>query len=165
GGALYKSNAFKNVVVEGVILGTDGRKMSKNYGNYPDPKKLLLEYGGDALRLYLMGSPVMHGEDILISEEQYRNQLKGLILTLWNIYNFFISYALLDKWTPEKNNKSNNVLDRWILSSLNKVIKKITENLNNYDTVSAISGNTTEAAGTATFTVSGSIHHQTLGWF
>ncbi|OGH23449.1 MAG: hypothetical protein A2629_00180 [Candidatus Levybacteria bacterium RIFCSPHIGHO2_01_FULL_41_15] len=139
GGALYKSNAFKNVVVEGVILGTDGRKMSKNYGNYPDPKKLLLEYGGDALRLYLMGSPVMHGEDILISEEQYRNQLKGLILTLWNIYNFFISYALLDKWTPEKNNKSNNVLDRWILSSLNKVIKKITENLNNYDTVSAIS--------------------------
>ncbi len=52
--ALYDSNAFKNVVVTGVILGTDGRKMSKNYGNYPDPKELIQKYGGDALRLYLL---------------------------------------------------------------------------------------------------------------
>ena len=53
-----------------------------------DPKELLQKYGGDALGLYLMGSPVMHGEDIIISEEQYRNQVKGLMLILWNTYNF-----------------------------------------------------------------------------
>jgi len=139
GGALYKSNAFKNVVVEGVILGTDGRKMSKNYGNYPDPKELLQKYGGDALRLYLMGSPVMHGEDIIISEEQYRNQLKGLMLTLWNSYNFFVTYANLDKWVPRKEKESDNILDKWILSLLSKLIRDITKDLDKYDTVSAIS--------------------------
>ncbi|MEK7186360.1 MAG: isoleucine--tRNA ligase [Patescibacteria group bacterium] len=141
GGALYETKAFKNVVVEGVILGTDGRKMSKNYGNYPDPKELIKTYGGDALRLYLMGSPVMHGEDIVISEEQYRNQVKGMMLVLWNIYNFFVSYALLDKWKYDGNDKfvSNNVLDKWILSFLNRLIKDVTESLDKYDTVLAIS--------------------------
>lgn len=127
GAALYKSEAFKNVVVEGVILGTDGRKMSKNYGNYPDPKELLQKYGGDALRLYLMGSPVMHGEDIIISEEHYRNQVKGMLLIFWNVYNFFITNSIADNWKPGKEQKSTHVLDKWILSRLNGNIDDITK--------------------------------------
>lgn len=138
GAALYKSPAFKNVVVEGVILGTDGRKMSKNYGNFPDPKKLIETYGGDALRLYLLGSPVMHGEDIIISEEAYRQQVRGTMLILWNCYNFFVSNANIDSWTREKVN-SENVLDKWILSILNKLINETSEDLDKYDTVAAIS--------------------------
>lgn len=139
GTILYDSKAFKNVAVEGVILGTDGRKMSKNYGNYPDPKELLEKYGGDALRLYLMGSPVMKGEDIIISEENYRNQVKGLLLILWNTYNFFITYALTDEWNPKEDKLDpKNVLDKWILSLLNGLVKNVTENLDNYDTVGAI---------------------------
>ncbi len=165
GAALYKSNAFKNVAVTGVILGSDGRKMSKNFGNYPDPKLSIQKYGGDALRLYLMGSPVMRGEDILISEEHYRNQVKGMMLILWNVYNFFIGYANIDKWeasappvisrrNDEKSHRSSakagdlspasriemtkHVLDRWILSLLNKLIKEVTDDLEKYDTVSAI---------------------------
>lgn len=117
----------KNVLVEGVILGTDGRKMSKNYGNYPDPKEMLNKYGGDALRLYLLGSPVMHGEDILISEEHYRNQVKGFLLILWNVYNFFVSNAISDNWLPQNKINSTSVLDNWILSRLNRNIKDITE--------------------------------------
>jgi isoleucyl-tRNA synthetase len=118
----------KNVLVEGVILGTDGRKMSKNYGNYPDPKEMISKYGGDALRLYLLGSPVMSGEDILIAEEPYRNQVRGILLILWNVYNFFVSNALVDDWKPEnKNGVSDNILDKWILSKLNGSIKNITE--------------------------------------
>lgn len=140
GAALYDSPAFKNVVVEGVILGTDGRKMSKNYGNYPDPKLLLETYGGDALRLYLMGSPVMHGEDIIISEESYKMQVRGMLLILWNTYNFFVSYALVDKWeSGNSQNKSENVLDRWVLSLLNNLVKDVTLALDAYDTVTAIS--------------------------
>ena len=138
GGALYDSPAFKNVVVEGVILGTDGRKMSKNFGNYPDPKELLTKYGGDALRLYLMGSPVMRGEDIIISEENYRNQVRGLMLILWNVYNFFVTYALVDKWEKKRSDVSKNVLDKWILSLLNGLIQNVTNCLDNYDTVGAI---------------------------
>ena len=117
----------KNVLVEGVILGTDGRKMSKNYGNYPDPKEMIGKYGGDALRLYLMGSPVMNGEDMLIAEEPYRNQVRGTLLILWNVYNFFVVNALVDKWTPDKKGKSDNILDKWILSRLNGNIKDLVE--------------------------------------
>lgn len=102
GAALYKEQAFKNVNVTGVILGTDGRKMSKNFKNYPDPREMLDKYGGDALRLYLLGSPVMHGEDILISEDHYKQQVRGTMLILWNVYNFFVTYANLDSWSPKK---------------------------------------------------------------
>ncbi len=122
--ALYDSHAFKNVVVSGVILGSDGRKMSKNYGNYPDPKEMLQTYGGDALRLYLLGSPVMHGEDIRISAVDYRNQVRGILLLLWNVYNFFVTYALADKWFPSTDVWTpTHVMDRWILSRMHGNIK------------------------------------------
>lgn len=129
GTALYDSHAFDHVLVTGVILGTDGRKMSKNYGNYPDPKELLAKYGADALRLYLMGSPVMNGEDIRISEVDYRSQVGGLLLVLWNVYNFLVTYANIDNWQPTNDRpKSSHVLDRWILSRLEGNIKNLTEN-------------------------------------
>ncbi len=131
-----KNKLAENVVVTGVILGTDGRKMSKNYGNYPDPKEMLEKYGGDALRLYLMGSPVMRGEDILISEEQYRDQIKNFILPMWNIYNFFVLYANLDGWNPDQDSVTNkNILDEWLESLLNKLIIETTKNLEEYNTV------------------------------
>ena len=142
GTALYDSPAFKNVLVEGVILGTDGRKMSKNFKNYPDPKEMLTMYGGDALRLYLLGSPVMKGEDIRISEVEYRNQVRGMLLILWNVYNFFVTYANADQWSPsgqKTNNESGqarmtNVLDRWILSRLQNITKLITRGYEEYNT-------------------------------
>ena len=114
GTAIFDSKAFKNVAVTGVILGTDGRKMSKNYHNYPDPKELLQKYGGDALRLYLMGSPVMKGEDILISEDQYRLQVRGLMLILWNVYNFFITYANIDKWATSNKQQATRRHDNFL---------------------------------------------------
>lgn len=143
GAALYDSPAFKNVVVEGVILGTDGRKMSKNYGNFPDPKKLIETYGGDALRMYLLGSPVMNGEDIRISEIDYRDQVRGTLLILWNVYNFFVTYALIDGWDKNKQyvfGEKPNSLDKWILSRLNGLTGEMSRNLDSYNTVGAING-------------------------
>ncbi len=142
GAALYKQQAFKNVSVTGVILGTDGRKMSKNFKNYPDPAEMLEKYGGDALRLYLLGTPVMSGEDILISEDQYKLQLRTTMLILWNTYNFFITYANLDEWKPSDKTfdsaQATNVLDQWILTLLEQVKADVTKSLDNYDTVSTI---------------------------
>lgn len=142
GGALYKSQAFKNVSVTGVILGTDGRKMSKNFKNYPDPAEMLQKYGGDALRLYLLSTPVMHGEDIIISEEQYKMQVRSTMLILWNVYNFFVTYANLDGWDVKKHHdlakRSDNVLDEWIISLLEQSEIEITKSLDTYDTVAAI---------------------------
>lgn len=125
--ALYDRPAFKNVVVTGVILGTDGRKMSKNYGNYPDPKEMLQKYGGDALRLYLLGTPVMHGEDIRISEIDYRNQVRGTLLLLWNVYNFFVTYASIDNWQPAAGpHEAHHLMDKWILSKMHRSIGNMT---------------------------------------
>ncbi len=140
--ALYHSIAFKNVLVTGVILGTDGRKMSKNFGNYPDPKEMLSQNGGDALRLYLLGSAVMNGEDICISAREYRDQTKGFLLILWNVYNFFITYANLNNFTPNSEPQtpnSKNILDQWILTLTDKLIADTTKSLDNYDTPLAIS--------------------------
>lgn len=141
GGALYKEQAFKNVTVTGVILGTDGRKMSKNFKNYPDPAEMLGKYGGDALRLYLLGSPVMHGEDILISEDAYKMQVRGTMLILWNVYNFFVTYANLDSWSPKAQSGeriAHNVLDNWIVELLEQLKSDVSKSLDSYDTVAAI---------------------------
>ena len=142
GTALYDSPAFKNVVVTGVILGTDGRKMSKNFGNYPDPKMLIEKYGGDALRLYLMGSPVMKGEDIVISEEDYKNYVRSFLLPLWNVYNFFVTYANAGGWSEkdlDKNFKPKNVLDKWILSRMNVSTRDVENAYEKFDTQGIVS--------------------------
>jgi isoleucyl-tRNA synthetase len=138
GAALYQSPAFKNVGVEGVILGTDGRKMSKNYGNYPDPKELLQKYGGDALRLYLLSSPVMNGEDILISEEEYRNQVKGTLLILWNCYSFFIGYVNVSAWDCALKIGKLTILDRWILARLTQLVLAVNVSLNKFNTIESL---------------------------
>ena len=148
----------RNVLVEGVILGTDGRKMSKNFKNYPDPKEMLQKYGGDALRLYLLSTPVMNGEDIIISEDHYKQQVRSTMLILWNVYNFFITYANLDGWEYGTENgpacrpastrpnrgeqgrepRAENVLDEWILALLHNLVTDVTTSLDRYDTVVAI---------------------------
>lgn len=138
GAALYESPSFKDVLVTGVVLGTDGRKMSKNYGNYPDPKKLMQEYGGDALRLYLMGSPVMKGEDMKISEEAYRSEVKGMLLTLWNVYNFFVTFANAHNFDRSNLTKSVDPLDSYIKSRLNQTNSAVTASYKEYNTESVV---------------------------
>lgn len=137
GTALYDSPAFRNVLVEGVMLGTDGRKMSKNYNNYPDPKELMQRYGGDALRLYLLGSPIMKGEDVNFSNDGVPEATRGFMLILWNCYKYFVDYATTFEW--ENSNLENlNILDIWILSKLSKLIADVTKSYEKYDTFSAI---------------------------
>ena len=106
--ALFNKNSFKNVITTGVIFGTDGRKMSKSYGNYPDPKEILNKYGAEPLRMYFMTSRIMLGEDINFSEEGLKEQLKSFILPLWNSYSFFVTYANLANYTPKEELIHNN---------------------------------------------------------
>ena len=131
--ALYQKRSFNNVVVTGVIMGNDGRKMSKNYGNYPDPKDSIIKYGADALRLYLMGSPIVAGEDISIAETEWQIELRTTLNTLWNSYRFFSENAATANYDySDKNPKSNNVLDQWVLSRLAETEKKVDEYLTAY---------------------------------
>ena len=124
---LFNSPCFKNVVVTGVLAGTDGRKMSKSYGNYPNPKGVLKKYGADALRLYFMGSVIMLGQDMNITKgEAIEEQVKTVLLPLWNSYRFFVTFANLHQWNPSKDTSYHlspityHLLDRWILSRLNQ---------------------------------------------
>ena len=129
--ALMSKNCFKNVIVTGVIMGTDGRKMSKSYGNYPDPKKVLQRYGGDALRLYLMGSPIMSGENINISEKGIENAYRKILLILWNSYRYFVTFASLKDFEAE-NKPTSNILDKWIKARLKLLHQKVSNNLDKY---------------------------------
>lgn len=137
--ALFQTHCFENVIVQGVIMGNDGRKMSKNYGNYPDPKDYLIKYGADSLRLYLMGSPIMVGQDIVISETDWQEQLKTTLMLLWNSYKFFVNYAGLDNWEPKVEMAGvPTKLDLWILSRLNETVLEIDKQLAAYHVPKAV---------------------------
>ncbi len=132
---LFGEEAFKNVVVTGTIAGNDGRKMSKSYGNYTDPKILLEKFSADALRYLLVSSPLLNGEDFALIDKDVADVQRKLG-TLWNSYSFFVMYANVDGWKPNQDGKlvkSDNVLDQWIVSRLHKLIKNIDAEMQKYD--------------------------------
>ncbi|MBR9702289.1 isoleucine--tRNA ligase [Candidatus Pacearchaeota archaeon] len=133
--SLFGSESFKNVVCHGVLAGTDGRKMSKSYGNYPDPKETLERYGGDAIRMYFLSSQLFVGGDMNLSEEDIKNSLRKNVMLLWNIYKFY--ELSTDKKVKIKKTKSKNLLDRWIIARLNQLIKDVTNNMEEYNLPSA----------------------------
>ena len=126
--ALFSSETFKNVIVTGVLAGSDGRKMSKSFGNYTDPKIILDQYGSDALRMYFMSSPIMLGGDMNFSEHDVQETLRRNVILVWNVFNFYNLYA-----KKFKQEKSSHVLDRWILSRLNETIEKTTSCFEQYN--------------------------------
>jgi isoleucyl-tRNA synthetase len=138
GVALFGTPPFKNVVVNGMILAEDGKKMSKRLKNYPDPSIIFEKYGADALRFYLMNSPAVKAEPLRFSERGVENVVKNVILPIWNAYSFFVTYSNIDKWRPKQVNakhakKLSNKLDRWILSELHALIKEVTEEMDQYN--------------------------------
>ena len=135
--ALFDSVAFKNCITTGMILAEDGRKMSKSLKNYPDPEELLNSYGGDSLRAYLINSPVVRGEPLKFSEEGVKLVTRNIILPLWNSFSFFSTYANADDITFEDLEKASPVedrpmMDRWIISSMQSLIKTVNEKMENY---------------------------------
>jgi len=138
--ALFDKPAFRNVVVNGLVLAGDGKKMSKRLKNYPDPVYMLDTYGADALRLYLIYSPVVKAEDLRFSEEGVKHVLRHLLIPLWNAYSFFVTYANIDGWTTEKmtDKPSANVLDRWIHSSLETLVSDVTAAMDDYELQRAV---------------------------
>jgi isoleucyl-tRNA synthetase len=138
--ALFDRPAFRNVIVNGLVLASDGRKMSKRLKNYPDPAKILDSYGADALRLYLMNSPVVRAEDLCFSEDGIQHNMRHLLIPLWNAYSFFVSYANIDGWTPAAiaARTGTNLLDRWILSSLESLVRDVTAAMDSYDLQRAV---------------------------
>jgi Isoleucyl-tRNA synthetase len=136
GTALFDTPAFNNCVVNGFVLAEDGKKMSKRLKNYPDPNDMMNKYGADTVRLYMLNSPAVRGEDLRFSEKGLIETTRQLLLPLWNSLIFLTTYAKIDGWEPNPENlkvKNNNPLDRWILSRLNKLFGEVQKEMDRYD--------------------------------
>lgn len=132
--ALFNKPAFKNVVVNGIVLAEDGAKMSKRLRNYPDPSLVVQKYGADAVRLYMMHSPAVKADDLCFKESGVELVLRQVLIPLWNAYSFFVTYARIYQWEPKPVPANPEaVIDRWMLSLLNKLIKQVEEGMDDYD--------------------------------
>ena len=133
GVGLFGKAPFKNVIVNGMILAEDGKKMSKSLKNYPDPEKVLNEHGADALRLYMIDSQAVRAEELRFSDKGVREIVRRISLRWWNSYSFFTNYASIDGFKPRGDYaNSPNQLDQWILSRLNSLIQKTNEEMAAY---------------------------------
>jgi isoleucyl-tRNA synthetase len=127
---------FRNVMTTGTILGEDGTKMSKSKGNYPDANIVIEKYGADALRFYLLTSPVVTGEDVSFSEKTVAETARRVNMLLYNVWSFYRTYTqskIDDSVVPDES----YVLDRWILARLQQTHALVTKDLDAYTTVRA----------------------------
>ena len=134
--ALFEKSAFKNIIVNGLLLAEDGKKMSKSLNNYPDPNELIEKYGADAIRLYLLNCAAIKGEEYRFSEKSLREIVKNQLLPLWSVVSFFTTYANIDNWEYQKFTdikNFSNPLDIWIIAKLHQLIIKVKTEMDNYD--------------------------------
>ena len=133
---VFDRTPYRNVVCLALIVDADGRKMSTSRGNVIDPWVVLDERGADALRWYFFsaGSPWTTRR---VSDAGIEESANRFLLTLWNTYSFFVTYANLDRWTPDDAAPARHVLDRWIRSRLHRTVGEVTDALENYDALGA----------------------------
>lgn len=135
--ALFGKPSFKNVICTGLIMAADGKKMSKSQKNFADPMDVMEKFGADALRVYLLSSPVVEAESVNFAERDIETIQRSIFGTLWNVRAFYLMYAGNERIEIEKP-KSTHILDRWMLGRLSQVTKEATEAMERYDLVGAI---------------------------
>lgn len=140
--ALFGSEAFRNVITTGTLAGNDGRKMSKSLGNYTDPNELMDKFSADSLRLLLIGSPLLNGEDFSLLDKDVGDVARKLSM-IWNMYDFFTMYAEVDGWEfdgklEDPSESLTNPLDQWIVSRVHQLNGEISVHMEAYDLPSAV---------------------------
>ncbi|MCH2174226.1 MAG: isoleucine--tRNA ligase [Lentisphaeria bacterium] len=136
--ALFQKPAFKNVIVNGLILGDDGEKMSKSKKNYPPIEGVLDSYGADAMRLCLLSSPVVRGEFMAFTEQSVKETMRNVLIPFWNSYSFFVTYANVDNWQPKDQVQTlptqlDNPLDQWVISRLEGMVADVAQAIEAYE--------------------------------
>jgi len=133
--ALNQSRAFDNVIANGIVLAEDGKKMAKRLKNYPEPELIMDKYGADALRYYLLSSPVMAAENLNFSEAGVKEAFQKVVMLAGNILQF---YKLYEQPGEPIAVKPENILDRWLVAKLNGLIQEVTEAMDSYELVRAV---------------------------
>jgi isoleucyl-tRNA synthetase len=135
--AIFDRPAFATCVTHGIVLGDDGQKMSKSLGNFPDVYDMFDRYGADAMRWFLMASPILRGGDLVVTEQGIRDAARQVMLPLWNAYYFFTLYANTDGYQATWRTDSTQVLDRYIVAKLHDLVSDVTARLDGYDIAGA----------------------------
>jgi isoleucyl-tRNA synthetase len=131
--ALFDRPAFRSCLSHGIILGSDGQKMSKSLRNYPDVNEVFDTYGSDAMRWFLMASPILRGGNLVVNEPSIRDAVRQAILPLWNSYYFFALYANAESYDARASTASEHVLDRYILAKTRAAVTQLEQVLDVYD--------------------------------
>ena len=135
--ALFDRPAFKSVVSHGIILGNDGQKMSKSLRNYPDVNEVFDRDGADAMRWFLLSSPILRGGNLIVTEQGIREGVRQFLLPLWNTYYFFSLYANASNYEAKRSTSSSDVLDRYLLAKTHDLIVEVEAAMDRYDTYTA----------------------------
>jgi isoleucyl-tRNA synthetase len=131
--ALFDRPAFRSCVSHGIVLGNDGAKMSKSLRNYPDVNEVFDTFGSDAMRWFLMASPVLRGGNLIVTEQGIREGVRQAILPLWNSWYFFALYANAEAYQAARSVSSEHVLDRYILAKTRTAVTEIETLLDGYN--------------------------------
>ena len=135
--ALFDRPAFKACVVHGTLLGSDGRKMSKSLRNYPVVTEVFDRDGSDAMRWFLMHSPVMRGGELVVTEQGIREGVRQMLIPLWNTWYFFALYAGADKHDAQWRTESEHVLDRYLMAKSRELVETVTGQMDRFDIAGA----------------------------
>lgn len=131
--ALTGKPAFKNVIVNGMVMAGDGKKMSKRLKNYTEPDVIMHDFGADALRLTLINSGLVKGEELRFTDDGVKDMVRRALLPWYNSFKFFHTYASVDNWSAKDNYKlGDNILDRWLISKLQTLTKSVTREMEGY---------------------------------
>ncbi|WP_433166889.1 isoleucine--tRNA ligase [Kribbella sp. CA-247076] len=135
--ALFDRPAFSSCLSHGIVLGSDGQKMSKSLRNYPDVSEVFDRDGADAMRWFLMSSPILRGGNLVVTEEGIRDGVRQTLIPLWNAWYFFALYANAAGATGSWSTDSPDLLDRYLLARLRVFVADVQELLDRYDIASA----------------------------
>ncbi|MEU4522547.1 isoleucine--tRNA ligase [Amycolatopsis sp. NPDC024027] len=135
--ALFDRPAFRTCVAHGIVLGSDGAKMSKSLRNYPDVNEVLERDGSDAMRWYLMASPILRGGNLVVTDKGIRDAVRQAVLPLWNSYYFLALYANAEGVEGQWRTDSPNVLDRYVLAKTHELVTDVEYAMDHYDVAGA----------------------------
>ncbi|RZQ63210.1 isoleucine--tRNA ligase [Amycolatopsis suaedae] len=135
--ALFDRPAFTHCVSHGIVLGSDGQKMSKSLRNYPDVNEVFDRDGSDAMRWYLMASPILRGGNLIVTDRGIRDAVRQAVLPLWNSYYFLALYAGAEGVTGTWRTDSEHVLDRYVLAKTHELVTDVGSALDAYDVAGA----------------------------
>ncbi|HYG93742.1 MAG TPA: isoleucine--tRNA ligase, partial [Nocardioides sp.] len=130
--ALFDRPAFSSCISHGIVLGSDGNKMSKSLRNYPDVREVFDRDGADAMRWFLMASPILRGGNLVVTEQGIRDAVRQVMIPLWNTWFFFQLYANAEGYEAERRTDSPDPLDRYLLAKTRQYVEHLTTQLDDY---------------------------------